>query len=285
MKGAEATAVAVYLARTGMNLLEIRDYINKNYYPINFTLDSIRDEYKFDVSCQGSVPQALEGMTEAGWDSTAETVASDLEDAINKALQIHSPSKRMMPIGEYASAGIAEGVSGYDFSSSGSAVASAVENAVSGNLTRTSLRTVGVNAMLGLAAGINSGHLTVVAAMKKAARAAVNAAKQELKIASPSGVFRDEVGVMVMKGLGEGALDESKETAKTIRNATRYLTEAAVEGRTSGASNNRTYNSNSNISFPGSNFYLRDEQDIYSLAVEIASLTRRQQRGKGFRMA
>lgn len=226
-----------------------------------------------------------EGMTEAGWDSTAETVASDMEDAINKALQINSPSKRMMPIGEYASAGIAEGVSGYDFSSSGSAVASAVENAVSGNLTRTSLRTVGVNAMLGLAAGINAGHLTVVAAMKKAARAAVNAAKQELKIASPSGVFRDEVGVMVMKGLGEGALDESKETAKTIRNATRYLTEAAVEGSTSSASNNRTYNSNSNISFTGSNFYLRDEQDIYSLAVEIASLTRRQQRGKGFRMA
>lgn len=226
-----------------------------------------------------------EGMTEAGWDSTAETVASDLEAAINKALQINSPSRRMKPIGEYASAGIAEGASGYDFSSTGSGIASAVESAVSDNLNRSSLLSVGRNAMLGMAAGINLGRLSVVQAMKKAARAAVNAAKQELKIASPSGVFRDEVGVMVMRGLSEGALDESAETAKTIRNAARYLTDAAIEGSISSTSNNRTYNSNNTISFAGSSFYLRDEQDIYSLAVEIASLTRRQQRGKGFRMA
>ena len=45
IKGAEATAIAVYLARTGSSLMEIQDYIVKNYYPINFTLDSIRDTY------------------------------------------------------------------------------------------------------------------------------------------------------------------------------------------------------------------------------------------------
>lgn len=88
MKGAEATAVAVYLARTGKNLLEIRDYINKNYYPINFTLDSIRDEYEFDVSCQGSVPQALEAFFES----------TCFEDAIRNAISIGGDSDTIAAI-------------------------------------------------------------------------------------------------------------------------------------------------------------------------------------------
>ena len=49
--------------------------------------------------------------------------------------------------------------------------------------------------------------------------------------------------------------------------------------------NRRTYNQQSTISFAGSNFYINDQQDAYALAVEIASLTRRQQRGRGLRMA
>ena len=56
MKGAEVTAVCVYLARTGKTKDEIKQYVLDNYYPIDFTLDEIRDDYCFDVSCQGSVP-------------------------------------------------------------------------------------------------------------------------------------------------------------------------------------------------------------------------------------
>ena len=41
IKGAEATTVAIYMARTGSNLLEIQDYINKHYYKIDFKLDDI----------------------------------------------------------------------------------------------------------------------------------------------------------------------------------------------------------------------------------------------------
>lgn len=88
IKGAEATAVAVYLARTGKNVLEIRDYINKYYYPINFTLDSIRNEYKFDVSCQGSVPQALEAFFES----------RNFEDAIRNAISIGGDSDTIAAI-------------------------------------------------------------------------------------------------------------------------------------------------------------------------------------------
>ena len=51
LKGAEATAVAVFLARTGTSLIEIQDYIIKNYYPLGFTLDSIRETYRFIREC------------------------------------------------------------------------------------------------------------------------------------------------------------------------------------------------------------------------------------------
>ena len=62
MKGAEATAVAVYLAKTGKEIQEIRDYINQHYYTMDFTLDEIRDTYRFNESCQGTVPQALQAL-------------------------------------------------------------------------------------------------------------------------------------------------------------------------------------------------------------------------------
>lgn len=62
IKGAEATAVAVFLAKSGSSLMEIQDYIVKNYYPIDFTLNSIRDTYQFNETCQGTVPQAFEAF-------------------------------------------------------------------------------------------------------------------------------------------------------------------------------------------------------------------------------
>lgn len=88
LKGAEAVAVAVFLARSGWNLLEIRDYIVKNYYRIGFTLDSIREEYDFDVTCQGSVPQALEAFFES----------TDFEDAIRNAISIGGDSDTIATI-------------------------------------------------------------------------------------------------------------------------------------------------------------------------------------------
>lgn len=272
-----------------------------------------------------------QGMTEAGFDSDAETVATNLETALNTALQIESPSKRVKPTGEYVAAGIGEGMGGYDFtsdagalaasveaaltsalpgdalssfgtsaaeglasalssysmSSAGASVASGVRTAVSTNLTATTLRSAGVNAMAGLRAGILAGRSGVISAMRSAAREAVNAAKKELKIKSPSQVFRDEVGVMTMRGFGAGVLKESKEQAKVIRNASRFLTGEAREGSivTNSSDNRKTYNNNVSSTIQVQQMVVRDEQDIRSLAVEIATLTRRQQRGKGLRMA
>ena len=82
IKGAEATAVATFLARTGMPKDEIKAVVVRDYYPLNFTLDEIRPMYEFDVSCQGSVPQALEAFFES----------NSFEDAIRNAISIGGDS-------------------------------------------------------------------------------------------------------------------------------------------------------------------------------------------------
>lgn len=121
--------------------------------------------------------------------------------------------------------------------------------------------------------------------MRAAARAAVNAAKSELKIQSPSQVFRDEVGRMSMRGWGQGLMLESKSQARTITNAARYLTEAAKESAVAYNSqdNRRTYHQSSSVNLTGNSFYVRDDKDIRALAIEIAALTKRQHQGRGQR--
>lgn len=78
IKGAEAVAAAIFLARDGKSKDEIRAYIEENYYDLDFTLDEIRPSYRFDVTCQGSVPQAIECFLEA----------DNFEDAIRNAISL-----------------------------------------------------------------------------------------------------------------------------------------------------------------------------------------------------
>lgn len=81
-KGAEAIAVAIFLATNGRSKDYIKNYISSFYYPMNFTIDEIRERYAFDASCQGSVPQALEAFFES----------TDFEDAIRNAISIGGDS-------------------------------------------------------------------------------------------------------------------------------------------------------------------------------------------------
>jgi type I restriction enzyme M protein len=94
IKGAEATAVCIFLARTGSNILEIRDYVNEHYYPMNFTLDGIRESYTFNETCQDTVPQAIMAFLES----------SSFEDAIRNAISIGGDSDTLAAI----TGGIAE---------------------------------------------------------------------------------------------------------------------------------------------------------------------------------
>lgn len=87
-KGAEATAVATYLARTGISRDDIRDIILRDYYPINFTIDSIRPTYAFNETCQDTVPQAIQAFFES----------TDFEDAIRTAISVGGDSDTLAAI-------------------------------------------------------------------------------------------------------------------------------------------------------------------------------------------
>ncbi|HPB62719.1 MAG TPA: ADP-ribosylglycohydrolase family protein, partial [Mesotoga sp.] len=88
IKGAEATSVAVYLARRGFSKGEIRDRISKSYYSLDFTIDAIRPSYRFNEICQETVPQAIECFLES----------DSFEDAIRTAISLGGDSDTIAAI-------------------------------------------------------------------------------------------------------------------------------------------------------------------------------------------
>ncbi len=88
IKGAKATAAAIWLARSGSSMQEIRQHIVSNFYKLDFTIDEIRPTYRFDVSCQGTVPQAIESFLES----------TSFEDAIRVAISLGGDSDTMAAI-------------------------------------------------------------------------------------------------------------------------------------------------------------------------------------------
>jgi type I restriction enzyme M protein len=88
LKGAEATAIAIFMARSGASKEDIRDHIQRHYYPLDFTIDAIRPAYRFNETCQGSVPQAIEAFLEA----------DSFEDAIRTAVSVGGDSDTLAAI-------------------------------------------------------------------------------------------------------------------------------------------------------------------------------------------
>ena len=83
VKGAQAIAMAVFLGRKGKSKEEIKQYIADTFeYDLSRKVDSIREHYVFDVSCQGSVPEAIICFMES----------TDFEDAIRTAISIGGDS-------------------------------------------------------------------------------------------------------------------------------------------------------------------------------------------------
>ena len=79
IKGAQATAAAVFLARTGCSKEEIRTYIESTFgYDLSRTCDEIRPGYRHDVSCRGTVPEAITAFLEG----------NSFEDVIRTAVSL-----------------------------------------------------------------------------------------------------------------------------------------------------------------------------------------------------
>lgn len=88
IRGAQVVAGCVWLLRNGADKQEIRTWVSSQGYALNFTIDEIRPTYKFDVTCQGSVPQAIETFLEA----------SDFESAVRLGISIGGDSDTIASI-------------------------------------------------------------------------------------------------------------------------------------------------------------------------------------------
>ena len=95
IKGAQATAFAIWLARTGRSKEEIRERISNGFgYDLDRSVSSIRPFYNFDISCQGTVPEAIISFLDS----------SSYEDAIRNAISLGGDSDTLACI----TGGIAE---------------------------------------------------------------------------------------------------------------------------------------------------------------------------------
>jgi ADP-ribosylglycohydrolase len=79
IRGAQAAAAAVFHARTYRDKNKLRDFVTSQFgYDLSRSLDEIRPRYRFDVTCQGTVPQALIAFLES----------TSFEDAIRNAVSL-----------------------------------------------------------------------------------------------------------------------------------------------------------------------------------------------------
>jgi len=85
LKGAEATALAIFMTKKGFPKQDISLRIQKDYYDLGFTIDEIRNSYIYNETCQGTVPQALQAFLES----------TSFEDAIRNAISIGGDSDTM----------------------------------------------------------------------------------------------------------------------------------------------------------------------------------------------
>lgn len=95
IKGAQATAACVFLARTGKSKQEIKEYIERSFgYNLHRRCDDIRPTYRFDSTCQGSVPESIIAFLES----------TDFESAVRLAVSLGGDADTMGAI----AGGIAE---------------------------------------------------------------------------------------------------------------------------------------------------------------------------------
>ncbi len=79
IKGAEAVAAVIFLARNGESKENIRQYVTDEFgYDLSRTCDEIRPMYEFDETCQGTVPEAITAFFEG----------NDFEDVIRTAASL-----------------------------------------------------------------------------------------------------------------------------------------------------------------------------------------------------
>ena len=82
IKGAKSIATSIYLLLHGASKKEIKEYVEKNYYSLDFDYEDLVKNYKFEISCQKSIPQAIYLFL----------ISKDYVDALKNAISIGGDS-------------------------------------------------------------------------------------------------------------------------------------------------------------------------------------------------
>ena len=85
MKGAEAIAVCIWLALKGKTKQEILNYVEENYYKLEFDYEELKQTYKFNETCQGSIPQSIYAFA----------ISNSFEDTVRTAVSMGGDADTM----------------------------------------------------------------------------------------------------------------------------------------------------------------------------------------------
>ena len=86
IKGAQATAAAIFMARKGRSKNEIREYVSRFFgYDLSYTCEDIHGDYRFEASCQETVPQSIVAFIDS----------KDYEDAIRLTVSLGGDADTM----------------------------------------------------------------------------------------------------------------------------------------------------------------------------------------------
>lgn len=235
---------------------------------------SLADEY---LGTGNAISEGIaQGMTEFGYDATAATLKVKIMNAINSAMDIHSPSGVMVPTGQNVAAGIAQGMSEYDFS----AVTSSIADRISGGFSGLSGDgyDIGRNFGAGLQRGLRSKMASSLALAQSYAQKISSTFRKAWDIHSPSRVaegLTEMFGAGLEKGMEDWPVVSERMLDADIGRVRRPAREYA--------GSNDTYNQQSTVNVNVDKLNARDAQDVKTIAYEIAALTRRTQRGRGQR--
>ena len=185
----------------------------------------------------------------------AKAVAKGMADAVKRTLDEHSPSKLTEEMGKYFSMGLGIGVEKYSniaVQSSGTMAQSMLDAAKGGLSTLNSLITDNMDA-------------------DPVVRPVIDLSDVQSGARTINGMFSNRPMLSA-----KVSADKAAATANSIAKA-----KDNQNGSKESNGDSAITNTDSSVNLSGNNFYVRSEQDIHSLASEIASLTRQQQRGLG----
>lgn len=88
LKGAKATAICIWLALQNKSKIEIKKYIEDNYYSLDFDYEDLKKNYQFNETCQNTVPQAIFCFL----------ISTDFEDCLRTSISIGGDSDTLCAI-------------------------------------------------------------------------------------------------------------------------------------------------------------------------------------------